>query len=113
MKDDDSDGAFAALGRAADESLEIATLIRAGTLTRQRFDAWYTKRRAEGTGLVITLRQKVTDLAAPFETVITQGEGMLSSAAPRPARHPAHRRRTAHTAAKDALRNAARKSKPK
>jgi hypothetical protein len=98
MTKNDADGVFAAMGRAADDSLEIVSLIRAGKLTRHRFEAWYTQRRAEGEGLVMTLRAKASGLAEPLESVIVQGEKILSSVAPRAAKHPAHHRRTLHKA---------------
>lgn len=63
---------FPARGRAADESRRIVSAIRAGRLTRRQFDAWYTKRRSGGKGLVITLRER-----AP--------------ASGRPAKHSAHK----------------------
>lgn len=40
----------------AAESRGIAAAIRAGSLTRSQFDAWYARRAAEGAGLVIRLR---------------------------------------------------------
>ena len=100
----ESSGVFTVMGRAADESLEIASAIRAGRLTRNQFDAWYTKRRNEGEGLVITLREKASELVKPVEGIMTAGGELLRAAGPRTAR-PARRRRTA--------RHASRKSKAK
>ena len=85
------DGTFAAMGRAADESFENALAIRAGKLTRPQFEAWYMKRRAEGTGMVITLREKTTDLTKPVEAALKRGQDLLRSAAPKRARR-AHRK---------------------
>ncbi len=88
-----STGVFAAMGRAADESLEIAEAIRAGKLTRSQFESWYTRRRAEGTGLVITLREKTADLAKPLEGALVRGEELIRSAGPKRVRrvHRVHR----------------------
>lgn len=95
------DGPLTALGRAGDESLEIAAAIREGRLTRPQFDAWYAKRRSEGSRLVITLREKVAILAEPVGAAVARGEEMLGWAAPRalnrpPRRHRARRRAVAH-----------------
>ena len=85
------DGMFAAIGRAADESFEIAEAIRGGRLTRPEFEAWYLKRRAEGTELVITLREKTVELTKPVQTALKHSVEVLRSAAPRRARR-SHRR---------------------
>ena len=94
-KKPETEGAFAAMGRAADESLEIAMAIRGGRLTRPQFDAWYNRRRAEGRGLVITLREKTSDMTKPVETAIKQGEELLR-AVPRARVRRSHRRVKAH-----------------
>ena len=66
-------GAFTALGRAADDTLEIASAIRSGRLTRHQFEEWLEKRRGEGEGLVITLRDKASGMLKPVEIAITRG----------------------------------------
>jgi hypothetical protein len=94
-------GAFTAFGRAADDTLEIASAIRAGRLTRHQFEDWLQRRREQGEGLVITLREKTANMAKPLELALERGEELLRSVAPRPVARRRHaRRRTAvHRAA--------------
>lgn len=93
------DGTLTALGRAADESLEIAAAIREGRLTRPQFDAWYAKRRSEGSRVVISLREKVAVLAEPVGAAIVRGEEMLGWA-PRGPKHSPRRRHARRAAAR-------------
>ena len=86
-------GAFTALGRAADDTIEIAGAIRSGRLTRHQFDEWMEKRRDEGEGLVITLREKTAGLMKPVEIAMARGEELLRSVAPAPISRRRHSRR--------------------
>jgi hypothetical protein len=85
-------GTFAKIGRAADESMTIAAAIRDGRLTRRQFDEWYAQRRADGEGLVITLRTTAARLARPVESVLEQSAGALRAVAPAPRKRKAARR---------------------
>lgn len=93
MKKNEPDGVFAAMGRATDESLKVASALGTGRLTRHQFGAWYEKRRSEGTGMVVSLREAASALAQPVETALAQGQELLRSAAPRTTARPARRRR--------------------
>jgi len=86
-------GAFTALGRAADDTLDIAGAIRSGRLTRRQFDEWMEKRRDEGQGLVITLRDKASGMLRPVEIAMARGEELLRSVAPAPVSRRRHSRR--------------------
>ena len=93
-KRDADDGVFESAGKAVDKSLTMAAALRAGKLTRSQFDAWYTKRTAEGADLIVNLRERTTRLLEPIEAALEQSGLVLRAAAP-PARHRAHRRRVA------------------
>lgn len=92
-----TDGVFTAALNAADESIEIASSLRSGHLTRKKVGAWYEKRRKEGASMAAGLRETAYDLARPLDGAIAQGRGMLHSMASRPApraaSRPVHRRR--------------------
>jgi hypothetical protein len=104
-------GVFAAMGRAVDESVDIASSIRSGSLTRRQFEKWYAKRRAEGAGFVVTMREKASGLAEPVEAAIVQGEELLRSVAPRAAERPKRRRPVRRAAVKHPAPNVAGKAK--
>ena len=109
----ESEGIFAAMGRVADESIGIAAAIGAGSMTREKFDAWYEKRRAEGTGIVVSLRERATNIAEPVGTVIVRGQEMMRAAMPRVSERPRRRRRTLRRPVKRAVASVARKAKGK
>lgn len=92
-----SEGIFATVGRAADESVAIADAIRAGRLTRAQFDAWYNRRRSEGAGIVVRLRERAEEMGGPAATLARQGERFAATVmpAPRRRRRRAVRRRSA------------------
>jgi hypothetical protein len=76
-----NEGLFSSVGRAVDESMEIAAAIRRGTLTRPQFDAWYARRTSEGAGVVIRLRANSARLAEPVAGAFEKGGAFLRSAA--------------------------------
>jgi hypothetical protein len=77
-------GPFEIAGKAMDESIGMAAAVREGRLTRSQFDAWYSRRTAEGAGLVGSLRQSTMRLLEPIGSVLDQGRRALSPmAAPR------------------------------
>jgi hypothetical protein len=78
-------GVFESMGRAVDESVEMAAALRDGRLTRRQFDTWYARRRAQSRGLIIGLRQRTTRILEPVSTVIEQGRHAISVAARRSA----------------------------
>jgi hypothetical protein len=84
-------GVFTSVGKALDESMELAAALGTGKLTRAEFDAWYAKRTAEGASLVENLRRRTSRLMAPVQTAVSQGRNMVRSAAPA---MPAGRRRS-------------------
>ena len=95
----DGHGVFESLGKAVDESVEMAAALRAGKLTRRQFDAWYAKRSAQSKGLIVDLRHRTTRMLEPVATAIEQGRHVMSAAAPRSPRRAHNRRRNAHRAA--------------
>ena len=85
-------GVFESMGRAFDESVEMAAALRDGRLTRRQFDAWYARRRAQSRGLIVDLRQRTTRILEPVATVIEQGRHAIGAAAQRSPRQRAARR---------------------
>ncbi|UPT72629.1 MAG: hypothetical protein M0D55_11760 [Elusimicrobiota bacterium] len=100
-----NEGMFATLGRAADESVGIADAIRSGRLTRSQFDAWYARRRAEGSGIVVKLRERATEMSEPLGRAVGQAERLaMAVAPPMKRRRRAVRRRTGRRSTRRATR---------
>lgn len=83
------EGIFQSAGKAVDESMMMAEAIRAGTLTRAQFEAWYAKRAAERSAIVVSLRARSTRLLQPLATALNRGRAALN--APPPPRRPRRR----------------------
>jgi hypothetical protein len=91
-KNKSEDGVFTSVGRAVDENLTMAIALRSGKLTRPQFDAWYSKRRAEGAGMIVTLRERASNMVQPLQAAVELGKELILEPAPR---HAARRRRQA------------------
>jgi hypothetical protein len=92
-------GIFESMGRAVDESVEMAEALRSGRLTRRQFDSWYAKRSAQSKNLIVDLRQRTTRMLKPVATAIEQGTHAIRGAAPGSARRAHRRPRSASRAA--------------
>src|SRR6185503_18560187 len=66
-------GVFESVGRAVDESVDMAAALRDGRLTRREFDAWYARRRAQSRGLIVDFRRRTTRMLEPVSYAIEQG----------------------------------------
>ena len=99
-----SEGLFDAMRTAADESLEIATALRSGELTRARFDAWCEKRLNEGADIVGGLRERASGLARPIEAAVEQGRDMMDTLTAAPAPRPVRQHRKIRRPVKPAAR---------
>lgn len=82
-------GVFESMGRAVDESVDMAASLRDGKLTRREFDAWYARRRTQSRGLIVDLRRRTTRMLQPVSSAIEQGRRTIVSGP------PPRRRRTA------------------
>ncbi len=87
-----STGMFAALGRALDESMEMAMDLRDGKITRADFERWYDKRREQGREITVTMRDRGMDAAGkPVEMALDFGKSVLSMGLPRARARPRSR----------------------
>lgn len=99
-------GVFESVGKAVDESVEMAAALRAGKLTRKQFDDWYAKRTAQSRNLIVDLRQRTTRLLEPVSSAIEQGRHALRAVAPQAPRRAHRRRRAVRASAKLSARRA-------
>lgn len=90
-------GVFESLGRAVDESMEMAAALREGKLTRKQFDEWYSKRSAESMDLIVNMRQRTGRMLEPVASALGQGlargRHALRNAVTQAPRRAHHRRR--------------------
>ena len=100
------EGLFESMGKAVDESMEMAAALRAGKLTRTQFDAWYSKRTAEGADLIVNLRERTTRLLEPVAAAVEQSRQALGAAVAQPMRRAHGRRRAVRVPAKPPVRRA-------
>ena len=89
-------GVFESVGRAVDESVDMAAALRDGRLTRREFDAWYARRRAQSRGLIVDFRRRTPRLLEPVSYAIAQGRDAI---VPSPRRRRRIRRAAARTLA--------------
>jgi len=76
-------GVFESVGRAVDESVDMAAALRGGKLTRREFDAWYARRRAQSRGLIVDFRRRTTRMLEPVSYAIEQGRHAIVPSARR------------------------------
>ena len=93
-------GIFESMGKAVDESVDMAAALRDGKLTRKQFDEWYAKRSAQSMGLIVDLRQRTTRMLEPVASAFEQGRQALRNAVPQAPRRAHHRRAAARASAK-------------
>lgn len=101
-------GLFSSIGRAVDDNMQAAADLGSGKMTRPQFDSWYAKRREEGTGMIVALRERAVQMAEPLEAAIGLGKGLLKSPPPAPSGRGHARRRTRRAAARAMSRRAPR-----
>jgi hypothetical protein len=84
-----SSGTFSSMGRALDESMQMAMDMREGRISRAEFERWYSKRREEGRQVMVTLRDGTMDMAGkPVEMVLDFGQRVLEMSMPRARARP-------------------------
>ena len=101
-------GVFESVGRAVDESVDMAAALRDGRLTRREFDAWYARRRAQSRGLIVDFRRRTTRMLEPVSYAIEQGRHAI---VPSPRRRNRIRRAVAR--AVSARRSSRRRVSPR
>ena len=95
MKRHPKEGPLTMMGRTLDDNVKAAAeAVKSATPGSPRFETWYSKRRAEGSGVIVMLRERAMQMAEPLEAVVGLGKELLSAAAPSVEPAPrVHRRR--------------------
>lgn len=101
-------GLFASLGRALDESVDMALEMRSGRMSRAEFDRWWNRRREQSRQVLDSLRERTMAMAEPVAGAVDMGRGALRTAVTSGSRsRPARSRRSDSRA-----RRAARAARP-
>jgi hypothetical protein len=87
-----AEGPLAAARAAAEESLEIASALKEGRLTRRQLTSWYAKRVDDGVDAVNAAGATVSSMARPIGAAMEQGRDMMGTMAASRSR-PVRRRR--------------------